>query len=91
VDRTRPIGRLGTFPGSRPAIALPILLLALLLLLVSPASAATDNVRRGIFEERAAAEKLSRSQYRGLEVASLVVILLAGGGAIYWVVRRKKP
>jgi hypothetical protein len=34
---------------------------------------------------------MSRSRYRDLEVASLVVILVAGGAAILWAVRRRKP
>jgi hypothetical protein len=44
-----------------------------------------------MYEDRATAEKMSRSRYRGLEVASLVVILVAGGAAIFWAVRRRKP
>ena len=71
--------------------ALPALLLAFSLLLFSPAVAATDNAKAGTFEERAAAERMSRSRYRNLEVASLVVILAAGGGAIYWAISRRKP
>ena len=70
------------------------ILLSLLLFLPSlwPASAfAADNVpaETGTFEQRAAAEKESRSRYRDLEVASLVFILLAGGGILFWAVRRK--
>jgi len=90
MDRTRPHGRFGTLSGYGPAIALPALLLALFLLFFSPVSAATDNAKSGSFEERAAVEKMSRSRYRDLEVASLVVILVAGGAAIYWAVRRGK-
>jgi len=71
--------------------ALPALFLAFFLLLFSPAVAATDNAKAGTFEERAAAERMSRSRYRNLEVASLVVILAAGGGAIYWAISRRKP
>jgi len=71
--------------------ALAILLLVFLPLLFSPAVAATDNARGGTFEERAAAERMSRSRYRNLEVASLLVILAAGGGAIYWAISRRKP
>lgn len=57
----------------------------------SPEPGRADNVSRGTatFEERAAAEKMSRSRYRDLEVASLVLILIVGGGAILWAVRRK--
>jgi hypothetical protein len=51
----------------------------------------TDNGRTGSYEDRAAAEKMSRSRFRDLEVASLVVILVAGAGAIFWAVRRRKP
>ena len=91
MDRMRPNGSMGTLSGYGPAIALPALLLALFLLVFPPVSSATDNAKPGSFEERAAAEKMSRSRYRGLEVASLVVILVAGGGAIYWAVRRRKP
>lgn len=53
---------------------------------------APDNVPRGTastFEERQAAEKTSRSRYRDLEVASLVLIVAVGGGAILWAVRRR--
>jgi hypothetical protein len=41
------------------------------------------------YEERAAAEKMSRSRYRDLEVASLVLIIVVGGAAILWAVRKK--
>jgi len=91
MDRMRPHGRFGTLSGYAQAIALPALLLALCLLLFSPASAATDNSNSGAFAERAAAERMSRNRYRNLEVASLVVIMVAGGAAIYWAVRRRKP
>jgi len=50
-----------------------------------------DNGKAGTYEDRATAEKMSRSRYRDLEVASLVVILVAGGAAILWAVRRRKP
>jgi hypothetical protein len=52
---------------------------------------ATDNAPRGAatYEERAAAEKKTRSRYRRLEVASLVLILAAGGAAVLWAVRRR--
>jgi len=75
--------------------ALSALLLALCLLFsplfALPSSAATDNGKAGTYEDRATAEKMSRSRYRDLEVASLVVILVAGGAAILWAVRRRKP
>lgn len=70
---------------------LPALLFALFLVFSVPSYAVTDNGRTGSYEDRAAAEKMSRSRYRGLEVASLVVILVAGAGAILWAVRRRKP
>ena len=53
---------------------------------------APDNARRGgaaTYEERSAAEKMSRSRYRDLEVASLVLIVIVGGAAILWAVRKK--
>jgi hypothetical protein len=84
-------GRRVTLAGYGPAIAVPILLLTLSLLLFSPAVADTDNTKAATFEERAAAERMSRSRYRNLEVASLLVILAAGGGAIYWAISRRKP
>jgi len=91
MDRKRLQGRRVPFFGYGPATALPALLLAFSLLLFSPAVAATDNAKAGTFEERSAAERMSRSRYRNLEVASLVVILAAGGGAIYWAISRRKP
>ena len=70
------------------------ILLSLLLLLpfVLPVSAsASDNVPAGPggFEQRAAAEKATRSRYRDLEVGSLVFILVAGGAILFWAIRRK--
>ncbi|HEY3490609.1 MAG TPA: hypothetical protein VGK27_10890 [Candidatus Deferrimicrobiaceae bacterium] len=41
------------------------------------------------FEQRRAVEKASRSRYRDLEIASLVLILAAGGVAVWWTLRRK--
>ncbi len=66
-------------------------LLLLLPCLTPVAARGADNVPggAGTFEQRAAAEKESRSRYRHLEVASLVFILLAGGGILFWAVRRK--
>ncbi len=74
--------------------ALRTIVLCLLLCLPSPGSPfafAADNVPAapGTFQQRAAAEKESRSRYRDLEVASLVFILVAGAGILFWAVRRK--
>ena len=91
MERSRSHGQRGVLAGSRPGRVLSALLLALCLLFSLPSSAATDNDKAGTYENRATAEKMSRSRYRDLEVASLVVILLGGGAAILWAVRRKKP
>jgi len=91
MDGKRLHGRRFALAGYGRATALPALLLAFSLLLFSTAFAATDNAKAGTFAERAAAERMSRSRYRNLEVASLVVILAAGGGAIYWAISRRKP
>lgn len=79
----RPRGVLGT------AIASLLLFLSLMTAPAVPVRA--DNVigKAGAYEERAAAEKSTRSRFRRLEVASLVLILAAGGAAVFWVVRRK--
>ncbi|HBX43768.1 MAG TPA: hypothetical protein DEH27_08300 [Deltaproteobacteria bacterium] len=68
------------------------LLLLLLSLMAAPSLPVhADNVGGGAtaYKERAAAEKDTRSRFRRLEVASLVLILVAGGGAIIWAIRRK--
>ena len=91
MERSRPHGQRRFPPGSGAGRTLSTLLLALCLLLSLPSPAATDNNKAGTYEDRAIAEKMSRSRYRNLEVASLVVILVAGGAAILWAVRRKKP
>jgi hypothetical protein len=95
MERSRPHGQRGILAGSGAGRVLSTLLLTLCLLLCLllslPSSAATDNGKAGTYEDRATAEKMSRSRYRNLEVASLVVILVAGGAAILWAVRRKKP
>ncbi len=77
--------------GGRATGALVFLIIAICLLLALPPFAAADGARETTFEDRAAAEKMSRSRYRKLEVASLVIIFVAGAGAAYWAVRRRKP
>jgi hypothetical protein len=91
MECSRPHGQRGFLAGSGPGRALSALLLALCLLFSLPSSADTDNGKVATYEDRATAEKMSRSRYRDLEVASLVVILVAGGAAILWAVRRRKP
>jgi hypothetical protein len=91
MGHSRPHGQRGILAGSGAGRVLSALLLALCLLLSLPSPAATDNGKAGSYEDRATAEKMSRSRYRNLEVASLVVILVAGGAAILWAVRRRKP
>jgi len=73
-------------------LAAPALfLLALPPFLPFPPAAAAEGGKTPTFEERAEAEKISRSRYRDLEVASLVIILVAGGAAVLWAIRRRKP
>ncbi|MGA8752329.1 hypothetical protein [Candidatus Deferrimicrobium sp.] len=91
MERSRPHGPRGFLAGSGPGRVLSALLLALCLLFSLPSSADTDKGKAATYEDRATAEKMSRSRYRDLEVASLVVILVAGGAAILWAVRRRKP
>ncbi len=91
MERSRTHGQRGILAGSKAGTALSALLLALCLLFSLQSSAAMDNGNAGTYEDRATAEKMSRSRYRNLEVASLVVILVAGGAAILWAVRRRKP
>ena len=91
MKHSRPHGQRGILAGSGARRILSALLLAFCLLLSLPSSAVTDTGTAGTYEDRAIAEQLSRSRYRDLEVASLVVILVAGGAAILWAVRRRKP
>lgn len=91
MERSRPHCQRWILAGSGAGRALSALLLALCLLISLPSYAATDNGKAGTYEDRATTEKMSRSRYRDLEVASLVVILVAGGAAILWAVRRRKP
>ncbi|MGB7629484.1 MAG: hypothetical protein WBM29_00220 [Candidatus Deferrimicrobium sp.] len=91
MECSRPHSQRRILAGSGVVRALSALLLALCLFFALPSSAATDNGKAATYEDRAIAEKMSRSRYRDLEVASLVVILIAGGAAILWAVRRRKP
>jgi hypothetical protein len=70
---------------------LAFLLLFLSLMTAPPLPVRANNVigKAKAYEERKEAEKTTRSRFRRLEVASLVLILAAGGAAIFWVVRRK--
>jgi hypothetical protein len=90
MKRSRPHGQ-RRIPAGWTGRFLSATLLALSLLFYLPSFAAADNGQAKTYEDRAIAEKMSRSRYRNLEVASLVVILVAGGAAILWAVRRKKP
>jgi hypothetical protein len=69
-----------------------LLFFCFFLLMAPPFPAHAKNDAKGAiaYQERAAAEQNSRSRYRRLEWASLVLILAAGGVAIYWAVRRRK-
>lgn len=71
--------------------ALFALLVCLVLTFPAPMTGGTDNSlpATSTYRERATAEKATRSRYRNLEVASLVLILLVGGGVIIWAVRKK--
>ena len=91
MERSRPHGQRRILAGSEAGTVLSALLIALCLLFSLPSFAATEKGKEGTYENRATAEKMSRSRYRDLEVASLVVILVAGGAAILWAVRRRKP
>jgi hypothetical protein len=95
MERSRPNDLRGVLAGSGAGRVFCALLLLFCLflspLLPLPSSAATENGKTGTYEDRATAERMSRSRYRVLEVASLVVILVAGGAAILWAVRRRKP
>lgn len=78
--------------GNRRGIAFVAAFLLFLATLFPAASAsiagdtATDA---SSFERRAAAERTSRSKFRRLEVASLVLILVCGGAVTLWAIRRK--
>ena len=72
-------------------MAFALLLLLLSLMTAPPLPVRADDSAGGVgsYEERATAEQSTRSLFRRLEVASLVLILVAGGAAILWAVRRK--
>jgi hypothetical protein len=91
MERSRPHGQRRILADSGTVRTFSAILLALCLLFSMPSFAATDNGKAGTYEDRATAEKMSRSRYRDLEVASLVIIIVAGGAAILWAVRRRKP
>ena len=82
--------RRGYIYGARTARIIAALAIALLLSFAPSSLVAAENKREPTFEDRAAAEKTSRSSYRKLEFASLVVIFITGVGAVYWVMRRRK-
>jgi hypothetical protein len=91
MDLTSLYGRRDARTVARTAAALAVVFLTFFLYLVAPSLAANGDSSATTFEDRAAAEKMSRSRYRDLEVASLVVIVVVGAGAVLWAVRRKKP
>jgi len=91
MERSRPHRQRRILAGSGAGRIVSALLLALCLLFPLPSIGAADGGKPGTYEDRATAEKMSRSRYRDLEVASLVVILVAGGAAILWAVRKRKP
>ena len=91
MESARRIDRSKRVFGAREAGILASAILALVLMFAPPSFAATNNAGEATFEDRAAAEKMSRSRYRKLEVASLVIIFAAGAGAAYWAMRRRKP
>jgi len=75
-----------------PRVVFGLLFFCFFLLMASPFPVHAKNDARGVraYQERAVAEQNSRSRYRRLEWASLVLILAAGGTAIFWAVRRRK-
>jgi hypothetical protein len=75
-----------------PGVVFGLFFFCFFLLMASPFPVHAKNDARGAraYQERAAAEQNTRSRYRRLEWASLVLILAAGGAAIFWAVRRRK-
>jgi hypothetical protein len=93
-DTTRGTGRQGLLlRGLLRPFGTTVLALLLLAALPAPLPGAETRddalLVASTYEQRASAEKRSRSRYRRLEVASAVVIIAAGGAAILWVIRRK--
>lgn len=68
------------------AVAVPLLLAPPV-----PAADTPDDRRPDAtsYEQRASAEKTSRTRYRKLEVASAILIIAGGGAVIFWAMRRK--
>ncbi len=66
-----------------------LLLFSLLAAPSLPVHADDAGSQAKAYQERSTAEKETRTRFRRLEVASIVLILLAGGGAIIWAIRRK--
>jgi len=75
-----------------PGVVFGLLFFCFFLLIAPALPVYAKNDARGAraYQERAAAEQNTRSRYRRLEWASLVLILAAGGAAIFWAVRRRK-
>jgi len=80
-------------PGGRrrgiPSVAALLLCLALLVPAAPVFAAGGSGTDVRSFEQRAEVERSSRSRFRRLEVASLVLILVCGGAVVLWAVRRK--
>lgn len=82
-------GRAGRRRRGFPPVA-ALLLCLVLLFQAAPAYLADGPATDArSFEQRAAAERTSRSRFRRLEVASLVLILVCGGAVVLWAIRRK--
>ena len=77
--------------GAARAIAAALLLVPLLCARPSAGAASPGAQTTGppSYEQRASAEKTTRSRYRRLEIASAILIVAAGGAVIYWAIRRK--
>jgi hypothetical protein len=85
-------GRIRRVGGSRRRIAPVVAFLLFLATLIPLASASFGGdaaTETHSFERRAVAERTSRSRFRRLEVASLVLIIVCGGAVTLWAIRRK--